>query len=94
MARAVCCFRSSTLRRVNVEALLIAAGQNLKRLCLSSGTADPRSRLRWRPYACQPSLTAGTGWSAAPSALTSTAQKDRTRHGADETVLYIQGKKA
>jgi hypothetical protein len=51
-------FRLRTLRRVNAEALMVAAGQNLKRLLTFSGAADRRNRLRLRPCDCRRLSTA------------------------------------
>ena len=49
-------FRLRCLEKVNTEALLKAAGQNVKRL-LAFGTRGPRDRHRWSPCASQLQLT-------------------------------------
>jgi hypothetical protein len=55
-------FRLRRLKKVNIEALLIASGQNVKRLLafpLEAG--GRRSWLRRQPYACRPPPAIGSG---------------------------------
>ncbi|MDQ5830044.1 MAG: transposase, partial [Actinomycetota bacterium] len=50
-------FRLRRLEKVNIEALLIASGQNVKRLLAFGGRRPKKSRLRQRPYVHRPPST-------------------------------------